>query len=156
VSSPLSIDLSLAESASSLRQTLRRLVKQELYIVQFHSNLAHSFHHPEFISSLPPCLVSHKFLSDGNQQISSMRVSSGVLALIAFCSVSAAPVAVAEAEAAPHNYFSSRYGYDGYRTPHFVEVGRWKRDASVKAGTVVKRDGPEWRPNEQETRCECF
>lgn len=85
-----------------------------------------------------------------------MRVSGGVAALIAFGSVSAAPFAVAEAEAAPHNYFRSRYGSDGYRTPHFVEVGRWKRDANVEAGPVVKRDGPEWRPNEQETRCERF
>lgn len=100
-----------------------------------------------------------------------MRFSNEIIALLAaasFGTVSAAPVAAPEAEAAPHNYFRSRYGYDGYgpyggyRAP--IIIGPWKRNEGIKpapvikreikATTITKRNDPNWKPNEQGPRRE--
>lgn len=85
-----------------------------------------------------------------------MRFSNELVALVAvlsFGAVTAAPVAVPEANAAP-TFTRNRYG-GGYNSPHFVQVGSWKRDVPAKA-PMKKRQEPGLEPYGREDRCKYF
>jgi hypothetical protein len=111
--------------------------------------------------SLYTCLISNKVTVDSNPHTRTMRFTNELIVLVAatyFSAVAAAPAAAPEAISGPHNYFGDKYG-DGYgdrrgdrhgdrhgggwATPHFVQVGSWKRDTTAKA-QVQKRDEPRY------------